>query len=381
MSLLALSGCTALKQRKLSGETWSLLAIMLLMGLIWGLSFDAELYFTGSDLWPRYWLAALALAVGAVWGVTPRAVLYGLAAGAVGALGVAGYQYLALGWVKAEGHTNAIQFGGIAMYLGMAVWAIALFSKQRVEVSIALWGAGACGVLASLLSETRGAWVIAPLLMLCILVVLFQQNRIRLACYSIIAALVLMTALMIPYGEKFGGRAQLAVVEMEQYFKNPQKSAQTSIGQRLEQWRVALQMIKSAPLTGWGTHGAIAKKQELVDQGLAHPSIMGYGHAHNEILDMLVKRGTLGTIVLLFFYLIPLFLFWPTHKRLTLIEEPIRATALGLRMAASLLPIAYFGFGWTQVFFAHNSGNMFYLFSIVAFWGALQFIERNHHVT
>ena len=50
---------------------------------------------------------------------------------------------------------------------------------------------------------------------------------------------------------------------------------------------------------------------------------------------------------------------------------------LALRMSASLLPIAYFGFGWTQVFFAHNSGHMFYMFGIVSFWGAIQQLERS----
>ena len=48
---------------------------------------------------------------------------------------------------------------------------------------------------------------------------------------------------------------------------------------------------------------------------------------------------------------------------------------LALRAAAALLPLAYFGFGWTQVFFAHNSGNMFYIFSLVALWGAICRLE------
>lgn len=355
--------------------TKTLIFLFLAMGLLWGMTFDSWGAWTGSDYPVKYWLAALVLVIVAGWGIRAEAVEWGLSMGAVGALGIAAYQYLVLSWAKATGHTNAIQFGDIAMYLGLAVWVLALFTDQRTWARMALWAAGACGVLASLLSETRGAWVVAPLLLLVVLVVLLQQGRIRLVFGAVVTMAVLVAAMVIPFGEKFSTRAELAAVELQQYLKHPQQSAETSIGQRLEQWRVAMHMIEAKPLTGWGTQGVRVEKQALVDQGFAHPSIMGYGHAHNEIIDMLVKRGVLGGTALMLFYLIPLFLFWPTRERLAQVLEPQRAQVLGLRMAASLLPIACFGFGWTQVFFAHNSGNMFYLFALVVFWGALQRLE------
>ncbi|MEY2736342.1 MAG: hypothetical protein RLZ58_1751, partial [Pseudomonadota bacterium] len=36
-----------------------------------------------------------------------------------------------------------------------------------------------------------------------------------------------------------------------------------------------------------------------------------------------------------------------------------------------LLPLTYIGFGLTQVFFAHNSGVMFYLFMVMLVHAAL----------
>jgi len=186
-----------------------------------------------------------------------------------------------------------------------------------------------------------------------------------------------VAAVLVPYGEKFGARAQLAVVEFHQYLEQPQAYAETSIGQRLEQWRTAIHLFEQEPLTGWGVLGVVRGKQELVDQGKSHPSIMSYGHAHNEVIDMLVKRGGIGGIALLLFYAVPLGLFWPTRQRIQRVAIEERSQALAVRVAASMLPIAYFGFGWTQVFFAHNSGNIFYLFAIVAFWAALQQLERS----
>ena len=372
MLLTALLGAGVIRNATVQPGTWWLVGMLLAMGLLWGLSFDSAAPWSGSDQWPRYWLAAWALVVGASWGVSGVWVCVGLAAGAIGALGVASYQYLILGWDKAWGFTNAIQFGGLAMYMGMACWAMALFAPRSKLHAVLLWACGACGILASLLSETRGAWVVAPLLMVCILVVLWQQQRKRQAVGAVVAALVLVVAVMVPYGDKFEARGASAVAELQQYLQDPRGSAETSIGQRLEQWRVALHMTAQAPLTGWGTQGVVAGKQAMVDQGLAHPSIMAYGHAHNEVLDMLVKRGAIGLLALMLFYAIPLFAFWPTPRRLQQVPPALRPMTLGLRVAASLLPVAYFGFGWTQVFFAHNSGNMFYVFALVVFWSALQ---------
>lgn len=371
----AIGGCRALRWIALPAGTTALIGIVMAMGVLWGLSFDGWGALTHSDLWAKYWLAAGVLAVVSVWGVRPQAVEWGLAAGGVGALLVAAYQYVVLGWDKAWGHTNAIQFGGLAMYLGIAAWSVALLGGKQNRERWLLWVCGACAVLASLLSETRGAWVIAPILLSGLLVVLLQQRRYRIALAAVASVGILAAAVWIPYGDKFEARSKLAVTELQAYLDNPAQATETSIGQRLEQWRVALHMVQQKPWTGWGTEGVIQGKQALVDAGWAHASIMGYGHAHNEIIDMLAKRGLLGVLLLLLFYAIPLYLFWPTAKRLARVPNDERMRALGLRLAAAMLPIAYFGYGWTQVFFAHNSGNLFYLFSLVAFWGALQRLE------
>jgi len=36
------------------------------------------------------------------------------------------------------------------------------------------------------------------------------------------------------------------------------------------------------------------------------------------------------------------------------------------------LPVLYLGFGLTQAFLAHNSGNMFYLFMVMLLYAALR---------
>ncbi|MCH1990985.1 O-antigen ligase domain-containing protein, partial [Achromobacter xylosoxidans] len=49
----------------------------------------------------------------------------------------------------------------------------------------------------------------------------------------------------------------------------------------------------------------------------------------------------------------------------------VRAHALALRLSGLAIPVLYAGFGITQVFFAHNSGIMFYIFMNIVVWAAL----------
>lgn len=377
LALLAIAGCWQKAPREaLSRETKILLASLFLTGLLWTAALDRAWSGAGMAYGAKYALAALSLWVLSQRGLAAGAVIWGVAAGAVGALAVAAYQYLVLHWNKAWGFTNAIQYGGIAMYLGIAAWAMALLGRWRWPQRVALGLCGACGVLAALLSESRGSWVTMPLLLAALWLMAWRNGYRRIASVAILAMLVGGAALVLPAYKKFEQRADTAVQEARNYLAEPQKYAETSIGQRLEQWRLAIHLIEERPVTGWGLEGYVRAKQTMVDKGAAHPSVMDYGHAHNEILDMWVKRGIAGLAILLFFYAAPLYAFWPAPSRLARAGAAQQPRLLALRAAASLLPLAYFGFGWTQVFFAHNSGQMFYIFSLAAFWGAICALDR-----
>ena len=376
LALLALAGCWHERPRAPIGrDTKILLSSLCLAGLLWGLAFKHFGSSAGLAYGAKYALAALCLWLLSQQGLAPRAVAWGVAVGAAGALGVAAYQWLALHWDRAEGFTNAIQFGDIAMYLGIAAWALALLGRWPRWQGLALALCGACGVLAALLSQSRGAWVTVPLLLAALWLMAARNGHGRRAAAAL-AALVIIggAALALPAREPFGQRADLAVEQARHYITQPRAYAQTSIGQRLEQWRLAARLIAARPVTGWGPEGYVQAKQAMVDKGMADPSVMNFGHAHNEILDMWAKRGLPGLAILLFFYAAPLYVFWPTPARLARADAARRPPLLALRAAAALLPLAYFGFGWTQVFFAHNSGHMFYIFSLGIFWGAIRAI-------
>ncbi|WP_120965597.1 MULTISPECIES: O-antigen ligase family protein [unclassified Comamonas] len=372
IAILTLAGCLlARPATRMPQGTAYLLGILLLMGLLWSISLDHWFSFAGWGYGAKYALAALSLWYLSKTGVRMSAVVWGLACGAAGALAIAAYQAGVLKMPRVSGFTNAIQFGGIAMYLGFATWVLALFGRWSKSQTTALGILGACAIYASFLSDSRGSWVVVPMLIVAVWCMAWLNGFKRLATVSAVLMVVIGLALAMPAYNKLEQRGSEAVSEVSLYLKEPQKYAETSVGQRLEQWRLALHLIEQRPLAGWGLSGYAQAKQEMVDKHLAHPSVMEYGHAHNEILDMWVKRGMLGLLLLLLFYAVPLCVFWPSSRRLALVSEEVKPKLFALRAAASLLPLAYFGFGWTQVFFAHNSGNMFYIFSLVALWGAI----------
>lgn len=376
IALLSIVGCIALRsQAPASKSTVCLVTLLLVMALLWSVSFDRWFSAAGFGSGAKYCLAALSLWYLSKAGVRLQAIAWGLACGALGALAIAAYQAGVLKMPRVSGFTNAIQYGGIAMYLGFAALTLAVLGRWSKAQTALMGMLGACGVLASFLSDSRGSWVAIPLLIAAIWLMAWLNGYKKLA--SIAAAVMIIAGVLIavPAYQKLEQRTQEASNEIALYLKEPQKYAVTSVGQRLEQWRLAVHLIEQRPISGWGLAGYPAAKQKMVDQGLAHPSVMEYGHAHNEILDMWVKRGLLGLILLLLFYAIPAAIFWPTPKRLARVSEEMRSKALALRAAATLLPLAYFGFGWTQVFFAHNSGNMFYIFGLAVLWGGICRLE------
>lgn len=376
LALFTLIGCFAVRSKKpTQRDTLVLVGMLVTMGLLWSLSLDRWLSAAGWGYGAKYGLATLSLWYLSKTGVRLSAIVWGIAVGSAGALAIAAYQAGVLKMPRVSGFTNAIQYGGIAMYLGFATLALALLGGRSKRQTMALGLLGACGIYASFLSDSRGSWVVIPLLVAAIWLMAWLNGYKRLASLAAGCMLILGLIVAVPAYQKLEQRSSEAAREISQYLQDPQKYAVTSVGQRLEQWRLAIHLIEQRPLTGWGLAGYPAAKQQMVDQGLAHPSVMEYGHAHNEILDMWVKRGLLGLILLLLFYAVPAAIFWPTKSRIARVNAEQRSKLLALRAAATLLPLAYFGFGWTQVFFAHNSGNMFYIFSLAVLWGGICRLE------
>lgn len=274
----------------------------------------------------------------------------------------AGYQKFVLDIYRAGGYTHVIQFGNISMLTGFfclsgVAWARTQLRNNAWTTILLLGALG--GVLGSLLSGSRGGWVGLPLVFLVLYRAYrdFFSTRVKVA----IVGLVVGSAVLVYSVPQFGVQARVnyAFSDLMQY---QQGNSNTSLGARFEMWKGASQLFLERPIFGWGDIHYEPAMQELIAEGKASEVVTGFGHPHNEMLNVAAKQGLIGVFALLALYLVPLRLFSPGLQSSDLTQR-------SLATAGTLLPVAYIDFGLSQAFFAHNSGVMIYAFWLVVLWG------------
>lgn len=316
-----------------------------------------------------------------IWRAKPslKYLWAGIALGAIGAACIAFYEVFVLNLGRAHGSQHPIQFGNISLLLGMlCVPGLAMakaFSRYRSLWIILLLVGMVSGVLASFLSGSRGGWISLPILALFFFVAYQRYFSFKAKVVLIVlSAAVLTTLLAVP---QLG--VQKRVVEAQQnislYLAG---ESRTSIGARFEMWQGAMRVFAKHPLIGVGDGDQYKVEMiDLVEAGKVHSSALSedvaqldsidfeeirteevidsmFGHSHNELINQAAKRGILGVISLMLLYSVPLFAFYSGLKQRDNI--PLQAVAA----TGYVLVISYICFGFSQVFFAHNSGVMIY---------------------
>jgi O-antigen ligase len=308
-----------------------------------------------------FWVMAYPPRLGGVWA--------GLALGAMGAGGFALWQK-GEGLTRAVGYMHPIQFGNISLLLGVFCLAGLGWAWQQPHRRAWLWllGLGAAGgLLASLLSGSRGGWVGLPL----VFWVLYRAYgkgfslKARWLALMLVAAVALAAYSLPQTGVQL--RVAQAVDDIALYVSG--ESVTTSVGSRFEMWQGATHLALEKPLMGWGERDYSAGMDNMIEQGLVHPSIERFDHAHNQFLDTLAKQGIPGLAALLLLFGLPLRLF-SRH-----LKDP-DLTVRSLAAAGALLCVAHIDFGLTQAGFNHNSGVMIYAFWLVIWWGILYRYRR-----
>lgn len=239
------------------------------------------------------------------------------------------------------------------------------------------------GVTACLLSLSRGSWLV----LMCAVPVWAWlaapheecgRWQARLRQFTTAAGVATVAVAVLWQLPQFNQRIEQAASERSQWQQRTSEhpnAATSSIGQRLEQWRVHWALIQERPFRGWGLEGITQAKREWVQQGRVHESVLDYNHAHNEVLHVWASRGLLGLAVLLAVYCAPIALLWPTAERRGKVPLQHHRAWQALAVAAMCVPLTAAIAGLTQVFFAHNSGDFFYAFTLVFLLGAMQGLE------
>lgn len=276
--------------------------------------------------------------------------------------GRAGYEFL-----------GPIPFGNLSLVAALLCvpgifWTRTLKKGRSALIVFLLLGLFS-GLFASLLSGTRGGWLVIPVVFLFFGFVYYRFYSKKLLLFFV---LLLGGAISFIWTSEELNISERVIDAGREVASYQAGDVRTSIGGRLEMWRGALLLIQDKPLLGHGGVAAyrhalfelvkeekinsfalgkrnyLSMKQDEIDELIktAHSSVM-FEHVHNDYLDRLVKQGALGLFALLLLYLVPIALF----ARYIRSREP---TKQAMTVSIVTLLICYGLFGLTETFLIHT---------------------------
>lgn len=367
---------------RLAGDDLAMLLVLLCFSMVWLTDVwragQWPVGAGGEGRWLPVWplLAALVLLT---WRYVPPAASawwWGVVVGALCAGGIAAHEHFWLGRWRPDNGMNAIPFGNLALLLGTLSLAAlvllphALGRRFVVLQRVVLVLAALSGLLASVLSGTRGGWVVFPALGLLVcgaaFVVMPRGRMIALAAMLVVALLAMA---FLPRAS-VSSRVGEGVANLQGYARG---DAGTSLGVRLEMWRAGWHLILEKPLLGWGEGKLEAQRDQWVAEGRFNGGISQYDQLHSDIVDTLARRGIVGMLSLFALYLMPLGLFWHYWRRAghagnEAVQREVRAFAL----CGALVVVAFMGFGLSQSMLRDPRGLAGFLGLLVACWCLLK---------
>lgn len=363
---------------RLAGDDLAMLLVLLCFSMVW----LADVWRAGQ--WPvgaggeGRWLPVwplLAAHVLLAWRYVPPAASawwWGIALGALCAGGIAAHEHFWLGRWRPDNGMNAIPFGNLALLLGtLSLVALvflphALGRRFAVLQKVALILAALAGLLASVLSGTRGGWVVFPALAL----LLFGAALTSLPRGRVVALVAMLVAALLAMAffprASVTARVSQGVDNLQEY---TQGEAGSSLGVRLEMWRAGWHLAQVKPVLGWGEGRLEARRDQWVAEGRFEPGISQYDQLHSDTVDTLARRGGVGLVTLLALYLVPLLLFWRYWRQGAKAKN---REVCAFALCGVLLVVAFAGFGLSQSMLRDARGLSGFLGLLVACWCLLK---------
>ncbi|MFM5116048.1 O-antigen ligase family protein [Aeromonas hydrophila] len=265
----------------------------------------------------------------------------------LGILSIWQYQH---GIARVEGFTNAILFSQAALTLAILNW----FVFQQKQLPGWLRGGSLFGLIAALfalyLSQSRGVWLAFGIILA---YVICYKAYFKPWKYIAVAILCTATTGAIYQTNQL---VQVRVAEAVSDLNSAEKgSYDSSWGLRVIAWQSAWLGFLDSPVAGVGTDGFNALKQTQIDNHqisplIFHPALV---HSHNQYMQNLVVRGSIGFIALVIFLGLPLYLAANNISRIS---------------AGVLVPLAFAINSLSDVPFEHQGVLYLYTLSLVFIW-------------
>jgi O-antigen ligase len=188
------------------------------------------------------------------------------------------------------------------MLLSLSLSQIVLDKDKKFWRLIGIIGS-LCAITVAVKTGTRGAW--PAIVVVCFLHFLMTPlPKSRKIAYSVLGIVVLVISLFtVP---SISNRVDLTVEEVKAYYVDNNHS--TSVGYRLDLWRIAIRGFIDSPIWGvsYNKRRYLMRMYRRQNEESSHfIGRDGRSSSHNEILNALSQRGLLGLASILLLYFLP----------------------------------------------------------------------------
>jgi len=261
---------------------------------------------------------------------------------------------------KANGIMNPIRFGCLTLVMGFIALAGCLYLK-RIHLILRLLGLVGffAGLGASILAETRGAWIAIPLLLVIATWPYLQKQKKSIR--YLVGGGIILCALIVIFTPATGVKARFnaTAAQINNYIKADIQH--DSIGIRLFMFETAFQAFTENKIFGVGVGGyqKFAKDYYFEQKPAIREKFTKWKNPHNEYLLHAATRGVVGLVALFILFLSGIWIFARRQRRH---DGSYRFSAI----SGMLLYVGFMHFGLTIALFEHRNFLLFFaIYSMV----------------
>lgn len=277
-----------------------------------------------------------------------------------------------------HGAYHKIVFGDVAMLFAVLIASALLVVPNKKMIWVVLGVISIiAGIGASILSGSRGAWVILPVVF-ALLIWLYRRQLLLSPKYFVIwgvlAIAVGSVIVQIPMVERGIHQAQN---DIEKYMDDPRKHS--SLGARFNMWRDSIQIWQESPFLGTGLGDYQHDIKQMMEERRSYSVTWMFDHAHSIYFDALATTGLVGLLALIILGLwMPFRLF---YRNWLASDDDAMLKFCSLAGMTTVLAFAVFGLteGWTS----RSPMVQTYLMCILVFMSNIYIIksQKSHSQT
>lgn len=258
-------------------------------------------------------------------------------------------------------------FSAISLAMGfMALGGISYFWRRSPWQAILPAAGFLLGITASLLSGSRGVWLVLPVFLILVLAMVARTWNRRQRGALVLGVLAL---LCVAYFWPLTGVAARLDALWQDTVVMLDGNATGGVLLRLRLWSAAWDTFLQQPLLGAGLGGFGIEITNRVISDELPSTYLNYTHPYNEYLAVMATRGLLGLVSLLLLFGIPLkHFFWAARHR----DATLRQLAYG----GIVLIVGFAIYACTDSIFDRTTPIVFYVFSLAVTYGLLRARER-----